>query len=279
MTLTGSRRLAVALSSTALMGLSALAVPGAAGAAEVDCDPADVTYSVTGGSIKWGVKESFRSYLAGPIAHGGWNLTGTTFEGSERGADGQFVWPIAEGAGTVGADGSASASGTGSVRMHGHSEVLDTTLSNPTVVINGTDGEIKVDYKAKKPEAFTPTAPFVWVEGTQATGATFSLDAAQDFQQSGTVTVTTTDTLLTDELDAAMANFYGAGAEIDNVTLILDITETCNAEPGDGNPGDGEPGEGEPGDGEPGDGTIPGDNNNGGGIFGSLGTILGFIGS
>lgn len=274
MSLTGSRRVAVALTSTALMGLSALALPGAAGAAEIDCDPADVTYSVSGGSIKWGVKHSFRSYLAGPIAHGGWDLTGTTFEGAERGADGQFVWPIANGAAS--ASNAVSASGTGSIRMHGHDGVLDTTLSNPTVVINGTAGEIKVDYRAKKPETFTPTSPYVWVEGTQATGATFSLGAAQNFQQTGSVTVNTTNARLSADLDAAMGALYGPGAEVDNVTLVLDITETCTVtDPGEGE----EPGDGNPGDGN---GTIPGDNNgggNGGGIFGSLGNIFGNLGS
>lgn len=260
-----SRSGAVALTSAALMGLSALAIPAVAVADDATCAPEDVTYSVDGGAIKWGVKQSFRSYLAGPIAHGGWELDGTTFEGSERGADGQFVWPIADGAGTIGEDGSASASGTGSVRMHGHENVLDTTLSNPTVAINGTAGEIKVDYRAKKPEGFTPTAPFEWVEGTQSTGATFSLDAAQDFTRAGEVTVTTTNALLSAELNDAMGDFYGAGAEVDNVTLVLNVTESCNTEPGGDDNGGG-------------DNDGDGDDNNGGGIFGSLGTIFGSLG-
>ena len=278
-----SRSGAVALTSAALMGLSALAIPAVAAADDTACAAEDVTHSVTGGAIKWGVKESFRSYLAGPIAHGGWDLDGTTFEGSERGADGQFVWPIADSASTVGEDGSASVSGTGSVRMHGHENVLDTTLSNPTVAINGTAGEIKVDYRAKKPEGFTPTAPFEWVEGTQSTGATFSLEAAQDFTRAGEITVTTTNARLSAELNDAMGEFYGEGAEVDNVTLVLNVTESCTTEPGDGDNGGGDDNGGDNGGGDGDDnggdnGGGGGDDNTGGGIFGSLSNIFGSLG-
>lgn len=267
MSLTGSRRLAVALSSTALMGLSALAVPGTAGAAEVDCDPADVTYSVTGGSIKWGFKQSFRSYLTGPIAGGEWTLNGNTaFDGAETGADGGFVWPVV--GGTVDGTDSAIASAAegDTVHLYGHHGALDTTLSNPTVEINGTEGVLKIDFEGF--ELDTSGATPVPVSGDQVVAATFDLSEAANFHNAGQVTVTSPTAIIGDDFVPAFG-MYGPGTAVDPVTAVLDITSTCNAEPGDGNPGEGEPG----------DGTIPGDNNNGGGIFGSLGTILGYIGS
>ena len=257
-----SRSGAIALSSAALMGLSALALPGAAGAQPADCDPADLTYSVDSGAVKWGVKQSFRNYLKSPIAQGDWVLSdGATFEGSERGADGKFVWPIAADGAAVSATG-ATASGTGDVLMHGHHDVLNTTVSNPTVEINGTAGTLKMDYRAKKVETFVPDAPFEWVEGTQALAVSFTLDEAPNFEQDGTVTVTTGATSIDDGFGEAFADMYSATDEMDPITLVLDVSSTC--EPGDpGDPGDpGEPGEpGEPS-----------------GIFGSLGTIFGSLG-
>lgn len=263
MLLSASRSGAVALTSAALMGLSALAIPTVAGAAETDCAPANATYSVTGGTIEWGVKQSFRSYLQGPIAAGGWTLgEGVTFAGAERGADGRFIWPIAADTGEVRADDSATASGTGSITLSGHDDVLNTTLSNPTVDITGTSGSLKLDYRAKLPEGFTPDTDFEWVEGTQATAVEFTLDSAPIFNQDGTITVTTGPTEMSESFGPAVADFYDAGVPMDPANLNLTVSSTCDAGPGDG---------------EPGDGDNDGDNN-GGGIFGSVGNIFGSLG-
>lgn len=257
MTLTASRSVAVALTSTALMGLSALAVPGIAGAEDTNCDTT-TAYDVTGGSIQWGVKQSFRNYLQGPIAHGGWDLLeGTTFHGEERGADGRFVWPLAQdGASVTGAD-AATATGAGSVRLHGHDEILDTTLSNPTVQINGTEGNLKLDYLAKKAESFTPGTPFEWVEDDQAVAVEFTLASAPDFHSDGTVTVTTGATALNAAFTDALGN-YGAGEVMDSVTLVLDVTSTCDVDPG-------------------GDDDDDDQSSTPGGIFGSLGSFFGSL--
>ncbi len=258
MTPTASRSAAVALSSAALMGLSALAIPGVAGAADVNCDPATSTYEVTGGSVQWGVKQSFRSYLMGPIAHGGWTVEGgAEFAGAERGPDGRFIWPIAKGSGAVTTAGAATASGAGSVTMHGHDDVLGTTLSDPTVAITGTQGELKLDYRAKKAESFTAGSPFVWVEGEQVTAVKFALPAARDFHRDGTTTITTGATTLETGFNEALGGIYEAGSTMDPVTLVLEIAQTCAVDPGD----------------DDGQGTVPD------GILGSLGSVSGILGS
>lgn len=237
-----SRSAAVALSSAALIGLSALAIPGAA-AADVDCDPADVTYSVTGGSIKWGFKQSFRSYFYG-LAHGTDTLTGATFEGTKTDAAGAYVWPVT--AGTINGAGSATASGEGSVNFAAHGGVLDTTISNPTVEITGTSGVLKLDWVGNEFTTNENSEP-VPLGGDQVVAATFTLPTAADFHRSGQVTVTSPASAIGDDFVSAFNN-YPSGSALDAVTLVLDITSPC----------------GETGD----------DSNDDGGIFGSLGRLF-----
>lgn len=86
--------------------------------------------------------------------------------------------------------------------------------------------------------------------------------------------MTTTNARLSAELNDAMGDFYGEGAEVDNVTLVLNVTESCMTEPGGGDNGGGDNGGDTGGDDNDGDG----DDNTGGGIFGSLGNIFGSLG-
>jgi hypothetical protein len=55
--------------------------------------------TVSGGHLDWGVKQSFRNYINGPIAHG----TITTSEGATKNADGTFRFPSATGSVDAGA--------------------------------------------------------------------------------------------------------------------------------------------------------------------------------
>ncbi|MFL0580377.1 HtaA domain-containing protein [Dietzia sp. 179-F 9C3 NHS] len=284
MSFSNSRSAAIALTSAALMGLSALAAPGIAGAAEVDCDPADLAYSVDSGAVKWGVKTSFRSYLKGPIAQGDWDLSdGVTFEGAERGADGQFVWPVAGDAATVSPTG-ATAAGTGAVLMRGHHDVLHTTISNPTVEINGTEGTLKMDYRAKKVASFVPDAPFEWVEGRQALAVSFTLPEAPSFQQAGTITVKTGATTIDEGFGEAFADMYDSEDDMDPLTLVLNVSATCDAGGGDDDDDNGDGGDNGDNGGDTdnggdngGDGELPGGIFGSLGVFGSLGTILGSL--
>lgn len=241
-----SRSAAVALTSAALMGLSALAIPGVAAAEDVNCDPDATTYSVTGGSIEWGFKQSFRSYFQ-TGAQGTWTLSeGVSFKGSGREADGRFAWPISEGA--VSGANNATASGDGSVHFVGHSGALDTTLSNPTVEITGTSGVLKLDYAGNE-FTMNPNDPAVPISGTQVVAATFTLPNASVFQTGGQVTVSSNPSVIGDAFVPAFDS-YPSGTQLDPVTVVLDITAPCNGEVG-------------------------GDDDNGG-IFGSLGNLFDF---
>src|SRR5699024_1989824 len=95
-------------------GLTALSSP--AHAQPTAPDPsATAAFDVTEGEASWGVKESFRNYIRGPIAGGSWDVDGAI-------ADEAGVVTWSDGAGTIDdADSlSGSISYTGGVHYTGH---------------------------------------------------------------------------------------------------------------------------------------------------------------
>lgn len=248
-----SRSGAVALTSAALLGLSALTLPTVASAADATdtCDPADATYAVEGGTIEWGFKQSFRSYFFGNFAHGVFTPSeGVSFVGEQAGADGRVVWPVTSG--TVDSAIAATATGSGEANFKAHDGALNTTLSNPTIEINGTEGVLKLDYEGYEFDIAGGTP--VPLTGTQVVAATFDLEAAPDFHSGGTATLTSGPSTIGDDFVEVFSN-YPSGSELDPVTASLTVTSSCSDA-------------GEPGD----------DDGNGGGVFGSLGTIFGSLG-
>lgn len=104
--------------------------------------------TVKSASLHWGVRESFRNYVSGPIAHGSIETLGTT--------KGAFDWRA--GTGTAMTDGrSASVSfGKGNgMRFTGHAmaggNALDITFTNPRVQLTSpTAGVLYLDVKSRK---------------------------------------------------------------------------------------------------------------------------------
>ena len=87
--------------------------------------------TVTGGTLTWGFKESFRSYISGTIAKGSWEpIGGATYETPN------FGW-----SGATGAFDPATLAGDvhfpGGVHFTGHNGLLDTTIANPTLRFAG----------------------------------------------------------------------------------------------------------------------------------------------
>ena len=91
---------------------------------------------------KWGIKQSFRSYVKGNIAHGGWGANGIGFTGDEQG-DGAFVFtpgkPDASG-------GNVTIPFNGTLSFTGHDGILDMTMSDFKVKASGKQAQISVDY-------------------------------------------------------------------------------------------------------------------------------------
>lgn len=193
--------------------------------------------AVTGASVGWGLKQSFRSYLTGPIAMGSWNLKGVNFSGSEGGADGQFQFA---------ADPSAvSVSGTdadiplqGSMNLTGHFGALDITYSNMKVKVRGTTAQFIADYRSTTVSSFTPGATVTGAEtGTQVPIAQFQLSSpiTEDAVNSGTVNLSGPG-YITEDGNKSLGGNYGEGNnEADPINVTLDTSgESCGIGTGGG---------------------------------------------
>src|SRR5690606_1885563 len=101
-----------------------------AAASELQCTVSDA-------SLEWGFKEAFRAYIDGSIANGEW-----TTDGDVSYATPLFTW--ANGAGGA-EDDALDVQFSGAVRFTGHGGVLDTTIANPRVVIDGDRAVLLLD--------------------------------------------------------------------------------------------------------------------------------------
>ncbi|KAM9866042.1 hypothetical protein ACIFOC_00953 [Leucobacter aridicollis] len=236
--------LAVAL----VIGASLSAVaPGVAQAAAPSSD-------VTGASLDWGIKESFRKYISGPIAQGNATLLGSTAQS----AAGTYQW--ADGSGESATDGSYASVGFGvgnGVHFQGHSmqidgedvAVLDATFTNPRVVITSpTTGELRMDVQGYEFKSTTERGePFARTDAPIA-----SLTLPEPTAEGTTLTWTGASAVLTEEGSIAFGGgaFYAPGEALDAVTFSLPIAAL--PDPGGENPGGENPGGESPGGENPG---------------------------
>ncbi|WP_119695749.1 HtaA domain-containing protein [Microbacterium halotolerans] len=196
----------------AVASMAAVLAPSAAVAAD-----AATSCEIRGGALSWGVKESFRAYISGSIANGSWE----TSDGAEYDTP-DFLWSGATGS-VDPETGAGAVSFTGTLHFTGHDGVLDLTLANPTIEFDGQgaaallldarsndmEGEVAVDTEQE------------WIgdiavdEDLAPTGGELAIDAAP--------------ITLTNSGADAFAGFYEAGAELDPLTLDLDLGD-CGAE-------------------------------------------------
>lgn len=138
---TGGGTAAGAAGTGAGTGAGAAGAPTGSG----DVCTADSSRGVTQAQALWGVRQSFRNYINGGIAKGGWELTGIGEQGSE------FVF-----SGNSGAIDPAAQTGTilfpGMIRFTGHSGTLDTRFSNIEIQFNGTSGALVADVTSNSVE-------------------------------------------------------------------------------------------------------------------------------
>ncbi|UTX52733.1 HtaA domain-containing protein [Leucobacter aridicollis] len=211
-------RLSAAVSGAAVVA-AMLVAPAAAQAlapssiAQSTAAPAGTgSCEITGGTLKWGVKASFRSYISGSIANGSWEPgDGVTYETPE------FTWT--GGAGELDpATGVGEVSFAGSVHFTGHDGVLDLTLANPTIEFEG-DGNAALMLDAKS----TDMEGKVTVDTAQEWVGELVAPAAVALQGEK-LEISAMQASLTNSGAAAFAGFYEAGAELDPVTLSLETT-------------------------------------------------------
>lgn len=108
------------------------------------------TVTFGGGHLDWGVKQTFRQYIEGPIAHGQIDA----YSGATRNQDGTFRFPVYAGS-YEDAAGSGEIRASGSVRFIGHDKgdgsgpELEMTISDPVLVIDGEDSVLRADVVSK----------------------------------------------------------------------------------------------------------------------------------
>lgn len=209
---------ALALTVLALVG-GAQTPPTSAQAFPLHLAAADPSVcTISGGELSWGVKESFRAYISGSIAGGGWEVSdGANYETP------LFSWSAPSGTvSATGGDGAASF--TGAIRFTGHAGVLDLTLANPNIEFLG-DGtaRLRMDVRSNDAEGqLTVDARQLYFAKLKDIG---QLDPA-----SGVVELSEIPAVLTAEGADAFGSFYGSGEVLDPLQLSLHF-EPCEGSP------------------------------------------------
>lgn len=175
---------------------------------------------VSGATLEWGLKQSFRNYITGPIAHGSISLDGTALNG-----DGEFVWSNGSGAYAVDSN-AGEVSYSGSVHFTGHAGALDMTISNPRIAVTGPlSATLFVDVVSA---GYNGTED---VNETDVAFATLTLPAGVTASDGEAITWTDAVAVLTEDGAAAFAGFYSAGTALDPVTFTFPLTEDAPVAP------------------------------------------------
>lgn len=174
---------------------------------------------VTDATLSWGFKESFRAYIDGDIANGEWTTAdGATYETPSFGwSDGTGRYDPATGTGVI--------AFTGSVHFTGHDGLLDTTIADPVIRLDGSSAVLLLDVSG-------PT-----MQGEQIDQHDVEFVALSSVEVVGGDAVRTLDaeTMLTDDGAIAFPN-YAAGEAFDPVAVSMTVGKACAApsEGGDG---------------------------------------------
>lgn len=152
--------------------------------------------TIKSANLGWGVRDSFRNYVRGGIANGTWELNGTSYSSDA------FNW--SNGTGTF-KNGKGSISFSGSVRFTGHHGILDTTIANPRLEINGNSGTLYATMNSNDPSGKATNYGEVALLKVDLSGLQSSADA---------VSVNGAATTLTAEGAKAFAGFYDAGKDM-----------------------------------------------------------------
>nr|WP_281352356.1 HtaA domain-containing protein [Phytoactinopolyspora alkaliphila] len=181
-------------------------VPGEEASVVVTADPD----SASDGSLNWGVRESFRTYIEGNIAHGSIDVSPP----ASRNDDGTFRF--ADGHGTV-TRAEARLSFAGEVHFEGHDygdgALLQMTLSAPAVIVDGDTGVLVADVTSKSLDGGDV------VEYPDVEFAELDFSAAPLTVEDGVVSATAVPATLTEDGVPAFADFYDAGQALDPVSF------------------------------------------------------------
>jgi len=196
----------------ALGGALALAAVGPAAANAQGGPPPPVT--LTSGHLDWGLKQSFRNYIKGPIAHGSYVAS----DGASVNADDTFRFTFVSGTYDVVTHGVTSQF-DGTVRFTGHDSgtgpLLDLTISDPKIVTTGTAGTLYLDARSKS------LSTGQYEDFDDVAFATLDLTASVMTPGNQQVSIAPIASVLTADGAAAFAGFYSAGTALDPASMTV----------------------------------------------------------
>ncbi|MFD7320960.1 HtaA domain-containing protein [Streptomyces sp. NPDC059875] len=199
--------LAAAVATGLALGASVFALPALA----ADAAPAT---ELKEGTLDWGFKESFRKYLASPMAQGKTTVAGGAKQAADNG-----VFTFVDGTGTYDTGTHATANAfKGSVHFEAHGGVLDITLSDVKLTTKGTaapTGEITADVVTKGKDGKFVTRDDVAVAALDMTGVRPGQGAG------GAMVFKDIPAKLTKGGAEAFAGFYKEGDPLDAATLTV----------------------------------------------------------
>ncbi|MEA9986974.1 HtaA domain-containing protein [Subtercola sp. RTI3] len=177
--------------------------------------PVCVAQIVSGATLTWGVKQSFVSYITGPIAKGNIATSGVS-------AGDGFTW--SGGTGTFNAsDSRGLVSFGGSVHFTGHAGALDLAIANPRVQILSASSAVLVADVASK--ALQGSG----VNGTVSL-ASIDLSSASAQVAGGRARWVDAPTTLTASGATAFGGFYTAGQALDSLTISAPLGASTNCD-------------------------------------------------
>lgn len=195
-----------------LLGLTSS--PAWAGDRDVSIAQESVACEVRSWEITWGFKESFRSYLSGTIARGGWDTAGNISYDTP-------VFTVTGSGGTLAPDGSSGdISGFGRIHFTGHEGFLDQTVSAPRLVIESSDRAwLYLAVAGDTQEGVSVSEGSV--RFAEVNIHRYSVDAG-----AGVWSVVGAPARLTEEGAAAFGT-YPAGESLDPMDITIRVTQNC----------------------------------------------------
>ncbi|GGY79301.1 hypothetical protein GCM10010363_70300 [Streptomyces omiyaensis] len=202
--------LAAAVTTAAALSAGALTLALPAAAADTPAPPV----SLVDGTLDWGIKQSFRNYLAQPFSKGR-----TTMEGGATQAAGNGVFTFADGTGTYDTTSHATATAfKGGVHFEAHDGALDIRISDVRLKTTGSaapTGEITADVVTKEKDGSFTTRGDVSFAALDMTGIRPGQGAG------GAMVFKDIPARLTEKGAAAFAGFYKEGDALDAATLTV----------------------------------------------------------
>lgn len=160
------------------------------------------TTAISDGTITWGLKRAFRSYLVGPIANGKVTI-------SDPATDDGTQTTFTQASGTWSTQ-TATVATKGSVNYYGHHGALDFTISEPRITITDGTAQLVVDAVGSDKVSYHDLA----LANIDLSGAVSVND--------GRVTITDAPTTITSAGVPLLSNFYSAGTSLDPINATFD---------------------------------------------------------